>query len=152
MLCKGWNVSWVAINFDRLHVAGFKYLSAVESAISNGGAPKANDRSIWRPLLGPVRDWPLAMLDHRSVDKACDMIAADVIYPHYVGESFNLFYNASHEWFYLSDQMPEEVLIFKSFDSMLGVAECRSIRAAVAKHRLIAQHSLPTRLIRSANR
>lgn len=63
------------------------------------------------------------MLDYRSVHKASDLIAADVIYPHYVGESFNVFYNSGHHWFYLSDQMPEEVLIFKSFDSMPGVAD-----------------------------
>lgn len=64
------------------------------------------------------------MLDYRSVSKAYDLIAADVIYPHYVGESFNVFHNDSHKWYYLSDQMPEEVLIFKSFDSMPGVADC----------------------------
>ncbi|KAL8847103.1 MAG: hypothetical protein Q9221_007852 [Calogaya cf. arnoldii] len=79
--------------------------------------------NVWRPLLGPLRDWPLAMLDYQSVDKASDLIAADVIYPHYVGESFNVFHNSGHRWFYLADQMPEEVLIFKSFDSMPGVAE-----------------------------
>lgn len=63
------------------------------------------------------------MLDIRSVDTNHDLIAADVVYPHYVGESFNVFHNGSHRWYYLSDQMPEEVLIFKSFDSLPGVAE-----------------------------
>ena len=82
--------------------------------------------SVWRPLFGPIKDWPLAMLDYRSVDKASDFIAADVIYPHYVGESFNVFHNSRHKWFYLADQMADEVLIFKSFDSMPGVAECKS--------------------------
>ena len=66
------------------------------------------------------------MLDYRSVDKDSDLIAADVIYPHYVGESFNVFHNNDHKWFYLSDQMPEEVLVFKSFDSMLGIADGKS--------------------------
>lgn len=79
--------------------------------------------SIWRPLFGPVRDWPLAMLDARSVNADQDLIAADVIYPHCVGESFNVFHNSCHRWFYLSDQMPEEVHVFKSFDSSSGVAQ-----------------------------
>ncbi|KAL8747048.1 MAG: hypothetical protein Q9190_001013 [Brigantiaea leucoxantha] len=86
-------------------------------------------QSIWRPLFGPVRDWPLAMLDFQSVDVDRDLIAADVIYPHYVGESFNVFHNPKHRWYFVPDQMPHEVLIFKSFDSLQGVSMGKMKRA-----------------------
>ena len=63
------------------------------------------------------------MFDYRSVIKAQDLVAADRIDPHYVGESFNVFHNNGHKWFSVLDQMPEEVLFPKSFDSKQGVAE-----------------------------
>ena len=66
------------------------------------------------------------MLDYHSLNKTTDIIAADVIYPHYIGESFNIFHNSEHRWFYMSNQMPNEVLIFKSFDSMPLVADGNS--------------------------
>lgn len=74
-----------------------------------------------------MRDWPLGLLDFRSLDLERDLIAADVVYPHYVGETFHVFYHPSHKWYYVSDQMPDEVSIFKSFDSKPGVASGESL-------------------------
>lgn len=62
-----------------------------------------------------------------------DLIAADVVYPHYVGETFHVFYHPSHQWYYVSDQMPDEVLIFKSFDSKPGVASGEFIMSKANK-------------------
>lgn len=70
-------------------------------------------------------------MDFRSLDKA-DLIASDVIYPHYVSESFNVFHNESQQWYYVADQMPHDILIFKSFDSKPGVA---SGKRAESPHR-----------------
>jgi hypothetical protein len=78
--------------------------------------------SIWRPLFGPLRDWPLGVCDFRSLDVSRDLIASDNILPHTVGETYNVLHNKSHRWYYLKDQRPNEILVFKSFDSMAGVA------------------------------
>jgi hypothetical protein len=83
-------------------------------------------RSIWRPLFGPLKDWPLAVCDFRSLDASRDLIASDNILPHTVGETYNVLHNKQHEWYYLRDQIPTEILIFKSFDSMVGVAISKS--------------------------
>ena len=79
-------------------------------------------QSVWRPLFGPLRDWPLGVCDYRSLDLENDLISSDNILPHKVAETYNVIYNEAHRWYYLKDQMPDEVLIFKSFDSKHGVA------------------------------
>ncbi|KAF2118387.1 hypothetical protein BDV96DRAFT_569812 [Lophiotrema nucula] len=75
-------------------------------------------------------------MDYRSVNKEKDLIASDVIYPHYVGESFNVFHNREHRWYYLSDQLPDEVFIFKSYDSKSSVSCCECfLGSRKTKHR-----------------
>ncbi|KAI1378986.1 hypothetical protein F4677DRAFT_442714 [Hypoxylon crocopeplum] len=80
--------------------------------------------NVWHPLFGPIRDWPLGLVDSRSLNAKTDLIPSDSIYPHYIAETFNVFHSDSHQWYYLSDQMPDEILLFKSFDSKPGVAKC----------------------------
>ena len=80
--------------------------------------------SIWMPLKGPVRDWPLAVCDPKSVDIARDIEPADLVYPRYIIETCQLYWSSTHRWLYLSDQQPYEALVFvqseSSADSMLG--------------------------------
>ncbi|KAG4438248.1 hypothetical protein IFR05_006276 [Cadophora sp. M221] len=73
--------------------------------------------SVWRPLFGPLKDWPLGLLDYTSVDVQRDLVASDNIYTHVVRETYNVLHNANHSWYYLEDQQPDEVLIFKTFDT-----------------------------------
>jgi hypothetical protein len=69
---------------------------------------------------------PLGVCDFRSLDVSRDLIASDNILPHMVGETYNVLPNKQHQWYYLRDQMPNEILIFKSFDSKAGVAISKS--------------------------
>ncbi|KAF2811980.1 uncharacterized protein BDZ99DRAFT_284733 [Mytilinidion resinicola] len=78
---------------------------------------------VWRPLRGPVIDWPLALCDYSSLDVDTDLVATDNVYPHVVSETFNVFHNPKHAWYYLSNQMPHESLIFKGFDNAEKVAK-----------------------------
>ncbi|KAK3944660.1 hypothetical protein QBC46DRAFT_373959 [Diplogelasinospora grovesii] len=73
--------------------------------------------SAWRPLHGPLFDWPLAVLDSTSVDYSRDLIASDNVYPHQVSETYNVFFHEDHRWHYLSGHNPHEILLFKAFDS-----------------------------------
>ncbi|KAL3477394.1 hypothetical protein BJX99DRAFT_226210 [Aspergillus californicus] len=72
--------------------------------------------NIWKPLRGPVLDWPLAVCDLRTVDEK-DMIPFDEVYADDVLESYQVHYNAGQRWYYLSNQMTTEMLVFKSADS-----------------------------------
>ncbi|KAH7310950.1 hypothetical protein BKA65DRAFT_518344 [Rhexocercosporidium sp. MPI-PUGE-AT-0058] len=73
--------------------------------------------SVWRPLFGPLKDWPLGLLDYTSIDIQRDLVASDNIYTHVMRETYNVLHNPKHRWYYLEDQQPDEVLIFKTFDT-----------------------------------
>jgi len=55
--------------------------------------------SAWRPLFGPLYDWPLGVLDYTSINCALDLIASDNVYNHQVTETYNVFFNQNHRWF-----------------------------------------------------
>ncbi|OJD10912.1 hypothetical protein AJ78_08200 [Emergomyces pasteurianus Ep9510] len=73
--------------------------------------------SVWKPLFGPLQDWPLGLLDYTSLDNPRDLVASDNIYPHVIRETYNVIFNEQHKWYYLEDQQPDEVLVFKGFDT-----------------------------------
>ncbi|KAK0625096.1 hypothetical protein B0T17DRAFT_261280 [Bombardia bombarda] len=77
----------------------------------------------WRPLFGPLHDWPLGLLDYTSLDPANDLVATDSVYPHIVSETYNVLHNDKHKWYYLSEQQPSEMFLFKSFDNLFGAEE-----------------------------
>ncbi|KAF2855176.1 hypothetical protein T440DRAFT_415346 [Plenodomus tracheiphilus IPT5] len=72
--------------------------------------------NIWRPIINPVTNWPLALCDGSTVSPT-DLVPTDFITADYVGEMYNVVYRAKHEWYYLSRQRPEEVFLFKIADS-----------------------------------
>jgi hypothetical protein len=83
--------------------------------------------SVWRPLFGPIEDHPLAVCDYQTVDRK-DLVAVDLVFPHYVSELFKMWYNPTQKWYYLDRQMHEEVWLVKMCDSGAtednGIAEC----------------------------
>ncbi|OTA54711.1 hypothetical protein K449DRAFT_401005 [Hypoxylon sp. EC38] len=71
--------------------------------------------NIWRLINdGPTRDWPLAFCDWRTIDINEDLIPNDVVYPKGLGESCFLRSNPNHAWWYLQNQEPNEVVIFRN--------------------------------------
>ncbi|KAJ3541339.1 hypothetical protein NM208_g4656 [Fusarium decemcellulare] len=71
----------------------------------------------WRPLRGPLNDWPLGLCDARSVDYAADTMPADIVYREWATENLQIHYNPRHKWYFLPDQTTDEVLLFKSAES-----------------------------------
>lgn len=72
--------------------------------------------NVWRPIVGPVRDSPLALVDSSSVGEP-DLLAAALLYPDRKGEIYYVGFNVAHRWWYLSDMQPDEVWVFKNYDS-----------------------------------
>jgi hypothetical protein len=72
--------------------------------------------NLWRPIVGPLRDWPLAVADAGSVAPG-DLVPADLVYPHRVGETYSVRYSPSHRWFYVPDMDVDEALLLKCYDS-----------------------------------
>ncbi|KAA1477422.1 hypothetical protein DENSPDRAFT_875222 [Dentipellis sp. KUC8613] len=73
--------------------------------------------NVWRPIAHPVYHNPLAVADWRSVDPAADLVHTRYIYPDFEGSTFNVKWNATHRWYYLAQQRPDEVLLVKCYDS-----------------------------------
>ena len=72
--------------------------------------------NLWRPIRGPLRDAPLAVCDATSVAPA-DLVPADLVYQHRVGENYAVTYSPAHRWLYVSEMQPDEALLLKCFDS-----------------------------------
>jgi hypothetical protein len=73
--------------------------------------------SVWRPLLGPNDDWPLAVCDYTSIDPQNDIISADRLHKDRVGENQLLFPSKKHRWYYIEGQQTCDLLVFRNIDS-----------------------------------
>lgn len=74
--------------------------------------------NLWRPIFGPVVDCPIAVCDARSLHSD-DLVASDLVYPHYVGEKYDLKWSKHHRWYYLKDMLESECLLIKNYDTKM---------------------------------
>ena len=107
-----------------------------QEILAAAGRPAYADRrmaliNVWRPIVGPVQDVPLAVCDARTVAPD-DWVPTDIHHfgeddlehPRHSGEIYSLRYNPAHRWFYAADMQPDEVLLLKNWDS--ASASCAS--------------------------
>ncbi|KAJ9613348.1 hypothetical protein H2200_003290 [Cladophialophora chaetospira] len=85
--------------------------------------------NVWRALSPPPQDWPLAVIDARTVGPdegvGYPMVIVDKIpevlpmvpQPYSFIEGANFNYNPDHRWCYFKDMTIDEVLVFKLYDS-----------------------------------
>ncbi|KAI9788356.1 MAG: hypothetical protein M1816_006959 [Peltula sp. TS41687] len=76
--------------------------------------------NIWKPLEGPCRDFPMALCDPKSVDRANDLYIVDEVFPTVANEVFQVHYNPKHRWYWVPDQLDSEITIFQAYDSEKG--------------------------------
>ncbi|KAJ5406076.1 CmcJ-like methyltransferase [Penicillium sp. CMV-2018d] len=74
--------------------------------------------NFWKPIRGPVNDWPLALCDSSFIDVAKDLAVSDLLYPDLATENSLLYYREGLKWYYLRDHTPNEILVFKQMDSL----------------------------------
>jgi len=72
--------------------------------------------NVWRPIVGPVLQKPLALCDARTVARE-DLVRSDLIHPGRKGEIYSLAPNPAHRWYYVPKMRTDEVLLIKCFDS-----------------------------------
>ncbi|KAM7183027.1 hypothetical protein V8F33_013855 [Rhypophila sp. PSN 637] len=77
----------------------------------------------WKPLRGPINDWPLGICDASTVDHEHDTVPSDIVYEGWVTENMQVHYNPDQTWYYLPDHTIDEVLIFKSAESDPGKSQ-----------------------------
>ena len=81
--------------------------------------------NMWRPIVGPVLDNPLAVCDARSV-RPQDIVDTpihhfgenDLKTPRHSGHIQSIRFFEGHRWYYISEMQPDEVLFLKCFDSL----------------------------------
>jgi hypothetical protein len=67
-------------------------------------------------ISGPIVNSPLAMLDYRSIDQEKDTFLNGNMF----GVGIRFFHSPKHQWHYIRHQMPDEVFMFKCYDSLQG--------------------------------
>ncbi|HKJ53123.1 MAG TPA: CmcJ/NvfI family oxidoreductase [Gammaproteobacteria bacterium] len=86
--------------------------------------------NVWRPLSDPVEDYPLALVDARSVAPA-QVVDTERRSPTHVGEIQLALHDPAQRWYYYSAMRPDEVLMFKTFDSIDGGTRPCTIHTAI---------------------
>ncbi|KAM0812183.1 putative Methyltransferase [Seiridium cardinale] len=113
---------------SRVHIGKFSTnytKNAIRNTVQGYLGPKApailerpwQAINVWQPLRGPCIDWPLAVCDASSVDFAKDTMASDFVDSWGYSENMQVHFNEGQRWYYLRNQMPNELLVFKSGDS-----------------------------------
>jgi hypothetical protein len=72
--------------------------------------------NVWRPIRGPVRMWPLGLVDAATIAPA-DLAVCDLVYVDRVGEIYQGVFNPAHRWCYVPDMARDEAIVIKCFDS-----------------------------------
>jgi hypothetical protein len=72
--------------------------------------------NFWRPIEGPVLQTPLAVCDARTIEPA-DLMASDLVYPDWTGETYAVAFNPRHRWYWYPRQTPQEATLLKVYDS-----------------------------------
>ena len=72
----------------------------------------------WRAIENPVYKSALTLAQSNSV-QLDDLVETDLFYPDRHGEIYECKYNPGHKWWYYPLMTPDELLLFKGFDSDL---------------------------------
>ncbi|MHB0773015.1 CmcJ/NvfI family oxidoreductase [Bradyrhizobium sp. 1.29L] len=70
----------------------------------------------WRAFSPPPQDFPLALCDASSVSGG-DLLQTDYQTRGIVQKYWLPYYNPNHRWYYFPNMMPNELLLFKGYDS-----------------------------------
>lgn len=97
-----------------LEAAGRSHLASRRVAFVN----------LWRPIVGPVQDNPLALCAANSVAQQ-DLVETQIHHfgeddlqtPRHTGQIYSVRHNPAHQWFYVPDMRPDEFLLLKCYDS-----------------------------------
>ncbi|MEM1230009.1 MAG: CmcJ/NvfI family oxidoreductase [Pseudomonadota bacterium] len=72
--------------------------------------------SVWRPVERRIQSSPLGFIRPASM-RPDDWMDIGLIYPDRFGQILGVAANPAHEWFFMSQMTPDEVVIFNIYDS-----------------------------------
>lgn len=95
--------------------------SQIVQDLNMGNSELANMRhqyvTVWRPLRGPVKKWPLMLVDNSTVNPGSDLEARDMVYYDNVVDTHLAYKSEAYKFKYLSDQRPSEAWVMLQSDS-----------------------------------
>ncbi len=91
-------------------------LEALEHAMPGTPQGRVLQINVWRPIIGPLTNLPLAVCDGRSLDPA-SCVVTDLVRPDFASEFVTLEYDPGQRWSYLPAMGSDEVIVFKNYDS-----------------------------------
>lgn len=72
--------------------------------------------NVWRPIRGPVKTFPLGLVDSSTI-AAGDLAICDLVYADRTGEIYQGVFNPQHRWYYFPDMQRDEAVLIKCYDS-----------------------------------
>lgn len=82
--------------------------------------------SVWRPLSGPVTDWPLAVMNYQTLSPShIHPTSLFSIREELQGQTVGINYSPDQRWYYLEKQRPDEVTLVKIWDNKEDVSRRR---------------------------
>ena len=72
--------------------------------------------NIWRPIVGPLTNLPLAVCDGRSLAPE-NCVLTDLVRPDFVSEFITLEHHPDQRWRYFPAMGTDEIIVFKNYDS-----------------------------------
>ena len=96
----------------------------------------------WRPIKTVYRD-PFGVADANSVPES-DLVEAARVYPDRIDATWTIRPNPNHRWYFKYAQKPDEVLMFKCFDSV-SLTDGRAKRSPHSAFEDPAHDNLPPR-------
>ena len=85
--------------------------------------------NVWRSIRGPVKTYPLGLVDSSSI-AAEDFAICDLVYADRVGEIYQGVFNPAHRWYYFPEMQRDEAVLIKCYDSMRDGRARFSLHAA----------------------
>jgi len=73
--------------------------------------------NVWRPLKGPLFDWPIAVCDAKTFDVMRDAQDADAVHSQWTYENVLIHHHPLQKWYYYSALLESETMVFKCTDS-----------------------------------
>jgi hypothetical protein len=125
---KSWALPANFVHLDYTHVSAPQFLqwSADAAGVKLPPFRRFVAFQTWRAVSPAPQDSTLAICDGRSVGTSDCVVFDSVLGPQ--GEPGKVFearicrHGASHQWYYLSDMAPDDLLLFKGFDSDMPAA------------------------------
>jgi hypothetical protein len=103
--------------------------------------------NLWRPINYLVEMAPLALAAPASVE-AEDWIDIDIIYTDRKGQIRGLLANPNHQWLYMSQMTPEEVVIFTAYENEGSSSIAHSaVDLKVQPENALPRQSIETRML-----